>query len=552
MIAGTLVLIAAYLVIPRLRRCSAAERHFLWLLAIAASSLIPLAAWLMPSPPRPWLEALSGVLPPALVPFGPHGPDQMVVRASGIETATPPFDVLLRIVWAAGSAMSAAALLHQLSSLRRIARTTTAVDERIGVRAGAAAQRAGLDLTRVDIAMTGALSVPVTWGVLRPRVLLPVSALAWPDELLDASLAHEFAHVGRGDWLIHMAAACARAVFWFNPMFSLACRALRRESERAADDAVLRSGIDAADYARCLVEVMRSMRPQPAPHVSVAMARAVAELSSRVSNVLEPRSNRAAVTGRQGLTAAMAAVAIAYVGTAVSVPVLSAEVRIAPAALPALLRNVLDVSDIQAPPVSHVRLVNAGVRVTPPQVIEYTTPPLYSEDARRAGLEGLVTVRFLIDPDGAVTAARVVRGLGSGLDQNALVAIRHWQFAPAALDGQPVAVEAEVDVEFSLHNEALNELIANDMATQVGPGVVPPRVIQTMRPVASPGARGHVLLDVVLRENGTPRIVRILQSAGPELDDAAVRAFEAWRFSPATKDGRPVKVRMTAEVDIHG
>jgi TonB family protein len=66
------------------------------------------------------------------------------------------------------------------------------------------------------------------------------------------------------------------------------------------------------------------------------------------------------------------------------------------------------------------------------------------------------------------------------------------------------------------------------------------------------GRRGTVRLDVVLLENGRPKIVRILQSVDPALDDRAVRAFEQWLFSPATKDGRPVKVRMQAEVTFHG
>ena len=63
---------------------------------------------------------------------------------------------------------------------------------------------------------------------------------------------------------------------------------------------------------------------------------------------------------------------------------------------------------------------------------------------------------------------------------------------------------------------------------------------------------GTVVLDVVLLENGTPRIVRIIRSLGADADDMAVRTFEQWRFSPALKDGRPIKVRMNAEVRFHG
>jgi TonB family protein len=114
-----------------------------------------------------------------------------------------------------------------------------------------------------------------------------------------------------------------------------------------------------------------------------------------------------------------------------------------------------------------------------------------------------------------------------------------------------IATDAEVEIEFSLRHEALNELIANDMATQVGPGVTPPRAVVTTRPPDAPSGRGRVVLDVVLLEDGRPKIVRVLRSANPDLDESAVRTFEQWRFSPAVKDGVPIKVRMTAEVNFH-
>jgi TonB family protein len=181
---------------------------------------------------------------------------------------------------------------------------------------------------------------------------------------------------------------------------------------------------------------------------------------------------------------------------------------------------------------------------------------LYSDQGRANGIEGFVTVQATIDSRGGVHVLRVVRGLGFGLDQNALVALRQWRFQAGTQNGRPIETTVEIDIEFTLRNEALNELIANDMATRVGPGVTPPRAVHTVAvPYAPPRTRlasGTVVLDVVLQEDGTPKIVRILRSVDPNLDDSAIRAFEQWRFSPATKNGRPVKVRMNAEVTFHG
>jgi TonB family protein len=282
----------------------------------------------------------------------------------------------------------------------------------------------------------------------------------------------------------------------------------------------------------------------------VAMAR-IAHLEHRVAALLRPNVNRHSVTRR-------VATATAALTATVVVP------------LAAMTANVaLDV-DVRAGDVPHVVVVSTGHDAQPmipavrragplgpafslPTIEEYTTPPLYSDDARRRGIEGIVTIAVRVDERGHVERARVVRGLGLGLDQNALVAVRQWRFRPGTRAGVPIAMDAEVDLEFNLQSEGVNELIANDMATLVGPGVVPPRVVRTSRlPLDGVRARGSVILDVVLMQDGSPKIVRILKSLSPDADESAVRHFEQWRFSPATKNGVPVKVRMNAEVRFHG
>ena len=71
------------------------------------------------------------------------------------------------------------------------------------------------------------------------------------------------------------------------------------------------------------------------------------------------------------------------------------------------------------------------------------------------------------------------------------------------------------------------------MATLVGPGVTPRASSARLAvPLRGLDARGLVVLDVVLQQDGSPRIVRILRSLTPEADERAVRHFEQWRFSP--------------------
>jgi beta-lactamase regulating signal transducer with metallopeptidase domain len=116
-------------------------------------------------------------------------------------------------------------------------------------------------------------SLLVTWGIARPKVILPVSAQAWPDDRIRVVLTHELAHISRGDWLVQVSAELLRAIYWFNPLLWIACRRLRLESEHACDDEVMRRGVGGPDYAGHLVELARALHQRRHIWFPAAMAR---------------------------------------------------------------------------------------------------------------------------------------------------------------------------------------------------------------------------------------------------------------------------------------
>jgi TonB family protein len=355
---------------------------------------------------------------------------------------------------------------------------------------------------------------------------------------------------------VHVLAQVVCGLYWFHPLFWMAARGLYRESEQAADDEVLGLGLDASTYADHLLAIVRASRASVSSRAPlVAMARRP-HLERRVTALLNACANRDAITCRASCTASVMAMAVVLPLAAMTNRDVGIDVNIRTLNLPSVVSaSAVSGSDPVLAAVRLMRVAPEGVDGTlvPPSIVEYTTPPLYSEEGRRRGVEGTVTVAVQVDEGGRVAHASVVRGLGFGLDQNALVALRQWRFRPGMRERRPVAMGVEIDVEFSLRNEGVNELIANDMATLVGPGVTPPRAVRTAGSVSPrPRVRGTVVLDVVLQEDGTPKIVRILRSLTPETDEIAVRQFEQWRFSPAMKGGQPVKVRMNAEVRFHG
>ena len=83
-------------------------------------------------------------------------------------------------------------------------------------------------------------------------------------------------------------------------------------------------------------------------------------------------------------------------------------------------------------------------------VLQFRVEPEYSEEARKARMQGTVVLRIEVWPDGKAHNIQVVQSLGLGLDNQALRAVRQWVFQPGTRDGIPVRVEANVEVNFRL------------------------------------------------------------------------------------------------------
>ncbi len=91
-----------------------------------------------------------------------------------------------------------------------------------------------------------------------------------------------------------------------------------------------------------------------------------------------------------------------------------------------------------------------GGGVSAPRVL-YQPDPEYSEPARKAKYEGTVVLLLIVGQDGRPHDIHVARALGLGLDEKAIEAVRQWKFEPARKNGQPVAVQINVEVDFRLY-----------------------------------------------------------------------------------------------------
>ena len=90
-----------------------------------------------------------------------------------------------------------------------------------------------------------------------------------------------------------------------------------------------------------------------------------------------------------------------------------------------------------------------AARITPAALV-WKVEPEYSDEARRAKIQGVVILLAEIGPDGRAHNLRLRSGLGLGLDERAMEAVLRWKFRPGARDGVAVSTSALIEVNFRL------------------------------------------------------------------------------------------------------
>ncbi len=305
LLKGSFLLGVAWLLTGGVRRGSAATRYAVWIIAVVGLLILPVLPIALPGTNLGWVTgpapmshvevgapdmAALGVPEDAVPTWSAPGQDPLPA-AGGVLTTSRVAGVLLAI-WAAGALALLARLLFDWIRVRSI----TARAGRYGIRRDL--NRRGLVLARrqgvqrrIRVVLSDEMRVPVTWGIVRPVVLLPMEAATWSRQHLDAVLLHELAHVRRWDYLTHLVCEATRALYWPNPFTWMAYRRARMERERACDDAVLRFGTESTDYARLLLGLAQGLSGSGIARGALAMARP-SMLRVRINDVLDAALDR--------------------------------------------------------------------------------------------------------------------------------------------------------------------------------------------------------------------------------------------------------------------
>ena len=323
--AGVLLALAAGLV-AALRRASARTRQGVWAVALAGALLVPaLSPWMpewsvaalplpiasvdRPAPaavaPRPASGDGLGIVPEPGV--RPAGSDAAATRRSAREglgagladlrarAAGVPLAVWLLAVWLVGCLASIALFLRSFHTARRLGRGTRAASGPWRRELAEVGRLLGLG-RRVELVESGEAVTPMTWGWLRPVILVPTTARRWSSERRRIVLLHELVHVRRGDWPLRLLARLVCSVYWFNPLAWLAARRLAVEQEVACDEEVVALGTRPSAYAHHLLAIARALGPSaPSPAHALDMA-GRSQMEGRLMSILDggrcPRGGR--------------------------------------------------------------------------------------------------------------------------------------------------------------------------------------------------------------------------------------------------------------------
>ena len=513
------------------RRQPAALRHWILALAIMCAALQPALRFAIPQWVLPDIAVQREAINRSV---GVTGGEQLtseirfepITPAAATGTRVEQMATIVMQVWIAGAVLGLGVLLAGIGWLQW--QTARAVEA--GTRWRELGDTIANDLgvaAPVRIVQTRRPSLLVTWGVRRHVILLPTGAAAWSDERKRLVLVHELSHVMRRDWLTQMVAEGARALYWMNPLFWIACARLRIESERACDDVVLGSGIDGASYATNLVDLARSFRNRrwlPAPSIARPST-----LERRVVAMLNPELNRGPVPRQRKLVAA-------------------AMILLAALPIAAATRGAGAPGGVLRDPSGRV-LPGATVRLS----------AIGTDAVHETQTDSTGSFRFGEIPDGDyMLSARLPGFLGARprVRVNASMPPLEMTAQVGTLKETVTVKPGEVSAPFVPRNvqaKACGGNAAGGGSTDVGGNLRPPFKLKHVVPRyksewASAGVTGNVLLQAVIGSDGKVRDIEVVSPVNAELEEEAVNAVSQWEFSPTCLNGAAIDVRIFVTV----
>jgi beta-lactamase regulating signal transducer with metallopeptidase domain len=530
-VKATLILGVGLLALFALQRRSAAVRHWILASTLVCATAAPMVGLLTPS----WSMAAANLPASRTGTAVDVSLRPATTSVSSAQTAAAPQSVSSRVgldllraavipVWVLGIGANLSLLLLGVFRLARLRAAPALIEESIAEslqHISAIYRLRG----RMMMVRSTRRDLILTWGFAKPVVVLPADVDEWPRARLEVVLAHEIAHIGRGDWAVQITAEVCKAIYWFNPLFWVACARMRHESERACDDVVMNLGVTSHVYATELLTIARSVgRHRHAWLPAPAIAARPSDLERRVRAMLNPHLDRGPITGAGRWASALALAAI-------TVPIAT----FAQGGFVTFSGTVVDPQDRLLPGTTIIvadarRDVKHETKTDRNGRFELVGLPAgdYAFEAKRPGFRTL-TDTFAVN--------------GQSLDRVLKMQVSELQ--------ETISVTSDDGSITSAHQRgnafARRPVACTDGGTSVGGNLRPPRKVKDVAP-GYPGGNGNVQLVATIGTDGSVTDVQVVKADRPELVPSAIDAVRQWEFTPTLLNCIPIDVQMNVSI----
>jgi TonB family protein len=529
---ATILLTGAWAVSIALRRRSSALRHHVWAAAILASTALPFFVLLLPA----WHSTALGnaaalwnpAHPGALRTSIPTVP-ATTVQVAASSSVAGKLALFAFLVWALGFVLMALRLFAGLGRLAWVSMRAHPLFEDDWMSHVLQLSKLFVVARSVRLLQSGSsATMPLTWGIFRPAIVLPMGAARWSQERRRIVLSHELAHIARHDWTLQICAELARALYWFHPLLWLAAARLRQESERACDDAVLLSGVAPSHYASQLLDLARTLKNSGrAWSTALAIARP-SNLERRFAAMLNPSINRRHLSTR----------------TKILVPLFAVILLLPLAALRLTAQNLAGKTSGSIHDPSGTGVANATIIMTNHEAntIDMTVSDRDGNFSFKPLPAGNYELQVL--KPGFKAYRMAVVSLDAGRDFSGLFNLEvgeiteHVVVVPAGLAKTPVVEAAE----------------GKPSRIRLGGNVEAAKVLSRVQPVypesaKAAGIQGTVVLHAVIGKDGKPLSLHVTNGqVDPDLARSAVEAVSQWRYEPTLLNGESIEVDTTIDI----
>ncbi len=305
---------------------------------------------------------------------------------------------------------------------------------------------------KIFVSYSDSVKSPFTFGWKEPICVLPTHVKSSTPSKLNMVVGHELIHIKNNDYLLNIMALMLARFLWFHPFINYLYKEFGEQRELLCDELVLLdTSLSRKEYATLLYEYATN-QPVLDSYLMIMMATKPSKLKNRIMKLNNTNTHNK------------------YNGLKLSILLIMAVGIIGATACTEFGNDKLNKTD--APPPPTPPSIEKSMLPPPPPtdfpteddvfvVVEHM-PELkgglaglqsdvkYPEAAINAGIEGRVTIQFIVNEQGDVENARVIRGIGGGCDEEALRVVQNAKFTPGVQRGQNVKVQYSLPIVFRL------------------------------------------------------------------------------------------------------